>query len=45
MISAYRDEYQKFWNIQGPKGPLSLLFIYFEWAIACCWRAGSVQEG
>jgi hypothetical protein len=23
MISAYRDEYQKFWNIQGPKGPLS----------------------
>jgi hypothetical protein len=24
MNLAYRDEYQKIWNIQGPKGPLSL---------------------
>jgi hypothetical protein len=24
MKLAYRDEYQKIWNIQGRKGPLSL---------------------
>jgi hypothetical protein len=35
MKLAYRDEYQKIWNLQGRKGPLSLLIkdILVVWSI------------